>query len=497
MTKLTDSKIFGSIHEKILDSLHVGIYLCDIDGKIIYINDAYAEILCSSKNNILNKNIVDVIPKTRALKVMQSGNKEIGDFCIIGEGEAKNTTIVNRIPMSDENGTVLGMVSMCMFRNPDELKKLAEKVEQLDNKVNFYKRRIQSALSARYTLDSILGESTPLTLAKSRLVNFAKTDFPVLIQGPTGTGKELFANALHSESPRKNGPFVGINCAAVPIELFESELFGYAGGAFSGANKEGKVGLIELADNGTLFLDEIGDMPLAAQAKLLRVLEEKTVYRVGSTKAHAVDFRLVAATNRNLNDIVAQGSFREDLFYRISALPLQIPSLSERAFDIPVIARALIARMGKDDLIITPETMEALIAYDWPGNIRELRNVLIRAISVGDGRKIHFQDLPPTVTSTNRTGFKVNPGPEADADTITGTSQQPSTPASAKTIDGFGPPLTSLYAMNANAELSLIRQALEANNGNMARTAKHLNISRATLYEKCKKYRINRKNAAP
>jgi len=153
--------------------------------------------------------------------------------------------------------------------------------------------------------------------------------------------------------------------------------------------------------------------------------------------------------------------------------------------------------MGKDDLIITPETMEALIAYDWPGNIRELRNVLIRAISVGDGRKIHFQDLPPTVTSTNRTGFKVNPGPEADADTITGTSQQPSTPASAKTIDGFGPPLTSLYAMNANAELSLIRQALEANNGNMARTAKHLNISRATLYEKCKKYRINRKNAAP
>jgi len=283
----------------------------------------------------------------------------------------------------------------------------------------------------------------------------------------------------------------------VPFELFESELFGYAGGAFSGANKEGKVGLIELADNGTLFLDEIGDMPLAAQAKLLRVLEEKTVYRVGSTKAHAVDFRLVAATNRNLDDIVAQGSFREDLFYRISALPLQIPSLSERAFDIPVIARALIARMGKDDLIITPETMETLIAYDWPGNIRELRNVLIRAVSVGDGRKIHVQDLPPTLTSPNRAGWKATPGPEAAAGTTACPDQQPSTQASGKTIEGFSPPLASLHVMNANAELSLIRQALEANNGNMARTAKHLNISRATLYEKCKKYGIKRKDSAP
>jgi PAS domain S-box-containing protein len=480
MTNLNDMDI--NMHKKILDSLPVGIYLCNTKGELTYINDAYAEILGLSKDKILNRNIVDVIPKTRALKVMESGNTEIGDICVIGEGQDKKTTIVNRVPMTDQNGTVVGMVSMCMFRNPDELKSLVEKMNNLDSAVSFYKRRMQSALSPRYTLDSILGESTPLTLAKNRLVNYAKTEFPVLIQGPTGTGKELFANALHASSPRREGPFVGINCAAVPIELFESELFGYVGGAFSGASKEGKVGLIELADKGTLFLDEIGDMPMAAQAKLLRVLEEKTVYRVGSTKPHAVDFRLVAATNRDLSEIVGQGAFREDLFYRISALPLQIPSLAERAFDIPVIARAILERMGKDDMIIAPETMQALIAYDWPGNIRELRNALIRAVSVCDGYRILPQDLPPSITTAHP-----QPKPEPSG----AKSAEPSGPPEpARPSPVQAPP--SLHAMNADAEIRLILQAIEANSGNMVKTAQYLNISRATLYEKCRKHGITR-----
>ena len=472
-----------NMHKQILDSLPVGIYLCDTKGELIYINDAYAEIFGLSKDKILNRNIVDFIPKTRALKVMESGNNEIGDICVIGEGHGKKTTIVNRVPMTDQNGTVMGMISMCMFRNPDELKSLAEKVDNLDNAVSFYKRRMQSALAPRYTLDSILGESTPLILAKNRLVNYAKTEFPVLIQGPTGTGKELFANALHSSSLRKDGPFVGINCAAVPIELFESELFGYVGGAFSGASKEGKVGLIELADKGTLFLDEIGDMPMAAQAKLLRVLEEKTVYRVGSTKPHAVDFRLVAATNRDLSEIVGQGSFREDLFYRISALPLQVPSLAERAFDIPVIARAILERMGKDDMVIAPETMQALIAYEWPGNVRELRNALIRAVSVCDGHRILPQDLPPSIASAQAQSRPASAGTAASNPTAAVELAHPSPIQT--------PP--SLHAMNADAEIRLILHAIEANAGNMVRTAQYLNISRATLYEKCRKHGITRK----
>ena len=361
-------KIGGGMPErlfrKILDGLPVGIYLCDTKGEILYINDVYADILGTSKESLVHKNIVDVLPKTRALSVMRSGNEEIGDLCVIGEGAVKKTTIVNRLPMRDDEGMIVGMVSMCLFRNPNELKTLVERVEQLDSRVSFYRRRMQSALSARYTLDNILGESKPLLFAKNRLQNYAHTDFPVLIQGPTGTGKELFANALHTSSPRKDGPFVSINCAAVPIELFESELFGYVSGAFSGASKDGKVGLIELADKGSLFLDEIGDMPLAAQAKLLRVLEEKTVCRLGSSTARPVDFRLVAATNRDLLQVVEGGGFREDLYYRVGALPLQIPSLAERTSDIPVIATALLARMGKATAKISEEAMRLLMAYE-------------------------------------------------------------------------------------------------------------------------------------
>jgi transcriptional regulator with PAS, ATPase and Fis domain len=472
---------------KILDGLPVGIYLCDTKGEILYMNDVYAEILGASKDALINRNIVDVLPKTRALSVMQSGNEEIGDLCVVGEGDGKKTTIVNRLPMRDDDGMIVGMVSMCLFRNPHELKTLVERVEQLDSRVSFYRRRMQSALSARYTLDNILGESKPLQFAKSRLRNYAQTDFPVIIQGPTGTGKELFANALHASSPRRDGPFVSINCAAVPIELFESELFGYAGGAFSGASKDGKVGLIELADKGTLFLDEIGDMPLAAQAKLLRVLEEKTVYRVGSSKAHPVDFRLVAATNRDLLHIVEQGTFREDLYYRISALPLQVPSLAERATDIPVIAAALLARMGKEAVQISEDAMGMLMAYEWPGNIRELRNALVRATSVGEGQTIRVQDLPPTLLASFR--MKSDAPPAAGEQERDGAGAGNAGPAGQ-----HGSPLaaTSLHDVNAGTEKALILKAIEANHGNMVRTAKYLNISRATLYEKCRKHGIRR-----
>lgn len=472
---------------KILDGLPVGIYLCDTKGEILYMNDVYAEILGASKDSLINRNIVDVLPKTRALSVMQSGNEEIGDLCVVGEGDGKKTTIVNRLPMRDDDGMIVGMVSMCLFRNPHELKTLVERVEQLDSRVSFYRRRMQSALSARYTLDNILGESKPLQFAKNRLRNYAQTDFPVIIQGPTGTGKELFANALHASSPRKDGPFVSINCAAVPIELFESELFGYAGGAFSGASKDGKVGLIELADKGTLFLDEIGDMPLAAQAKLLRVLEEKTVYRVGSSKAHPVDFRLVAATNRDLLHIVEQGTFREDLYYRISALPLQVPSLAERATDIPVIAAALLARMGKDAVQISEDAMGMLMAYEWPGNIRELRNALVRAASVGEGQTIRVQDLPPTLLASFRM--------KSDAPSAGGGQERDGAGAgNAGPAGQHGSPLaaTSLHDVNAGTEKALILKAIEINHGNMVRTAKYLSISRATLYEKCRKYGIRR-----
>lgn len=449
-----------TLHEIILESLPLGVFLCDTSGAVLYMNRAYAEHLGATPRAVIGRNIVEFIPDTRAIKVMASGVKEIGDLCMVGQGEQRKTLVVNRIPLRGEDGQVTGMISLCLFSSPADLKALAAKIEQLDMKVSFYRRRMQSALSARFTLDSIQGESPAIAHAKTRLVNYAKTDFPVLIQGATGTGKELFANALHTLSARKDGSFVSINCAAVPLELFESELFGYAAGAFSGSSKEGKVGLIELADQGTLFLDEVGDLPLAAQVKLLRVLEEKIVHRVGSTKPHAVDFRLVTATNRDLGDFVARGSFREDLFYRINTLPLHIPSLSERGGDIPLIVRSLLARMGKADMEIAPEAMQALAGFDWPGNVRELRNTLIHAVSLCEGGILTLGDLPPAVAALGQ--------------------------------DAPRPAAGSLREANAGAELALIRQALAANSGNMLRTAKALGVSRATLYEKCRKYGLRR-----
>ncbi|HPE37695.1 MAG TPA: sigma 54-interacting transcriptional regulator, partial [Spirochaetales bacterium] len=295
---MSDSPSFDAadpVHTAILDSLPLGVYLCDTSGRVLYMNPVYAQHLGTTPQAVVGRNIVEFIPDTRAITVMRSGVRELGDLCMIGKGPQRKTLVVNRIPMHGADGQVTGMISLCLFNSPEDLKALATKIDQLDKKVTFYRRRMQSALSARYNLDSIQGESPAIVQARTRLINYAKTDFPVLIQGATGTGKELFANALHTLSSRKDGSFVSINCAAVPLELFESELFGYAAGAFSGSSKEGKVGLIELADKGTLFLDEVGDLPLAAQVKLLRVLEEKAVYRVGSTQPHDVDFRLVAA----------------------------------------------------------------------------------------------------------------------------------------------------------------------------------------------------------
>ena len=443
----------------ILDSLPMGVLFCDMDYIIRFVNKAYADLLGRRPEELLGCDITEIIPHSRARVVLRDGRAEMGELCQLGPGNAL-PVVVNRIPVRDGQGRLAGMVSQAIFNDPEELKKLSSKIDHLGHTLNQYKRRIKASLAPQYSLRSILGESAPMRRLKQQVRSYAQLDAPVLILGATGAGKELFAHALHTESPRAEGPLVSINCAAIPKELFESEVFGYVPGAFSGAHKDGKIGQIELADQGTLFLDEVGDLPLHAQVKLLRVLEEKTLSRLGSSQPRAVDFRLVAATNRDLKKMIAAGTFREDLYYRINPMTLNLPPLSERVEDIPLIVRDVLNRMGGEGVRCTESAMNALMRYPWPGNIRELRNVLIRALSLCQDNQITLTDLPSEL-------------------------RQQAVAESAGT-DG------KLQSVVKNSEAQTILLALGDHHWNVAKTARALGISRASMYEKMRKFSIKR-----
>ncbi|MBI5520403.1 MAG: sigma 54-interacting transcriptional regulator [Desulfovibrio sp.] len=448
----------------ILDTVPMGVIFCDRDCVVRYVNETYARYLGIQKKDALGRLMTDLIPDSRAGIVMQHGVPEMGEQCCIGQGKGRRTLIVNRIPVRDDAGEVVGMLSQSIFGNPAELKSLSDKIDRLDQKVSLYKTRMNTALAARYTVDSILGQSAALRGAKLHLLRYARTEAPVLLLGATGTGKELFANALHQASQRAGGPFVGINCAAIPNDLFESELFGYLPGSFTGATREGRVGKIELAHKGTLFLDEIGDLPLTAQVKLLRVLEDKLVHRLGASAPTPVDFRLVAATNRDLQAMMRDGLFREELYYRMAGLAIRIPPLKERTEDIPIIVAHQLSCMNTQVSGCSDAAMDALMRYAWPGNVRELSGVLGRAASLCQGKTIELGDLPPEI--------------------VAGAARsQPSLPPNHKAL---------LADVQSNNEQRLILAALRENGWNMARTARALGISRATLYEKTRKHGITR-----
>ena len=446
----------------ILDSLPMGVLFCDMDYISRFVNKAYADLLGRRPEELLGCDITEIIPHSRARVVLRDGRAEMGELCQLGPGNAL-PVVVNRIPVRDGQGRLAGMVSQAIFNDPEELKKLSSKIDHLGHTLNQYKRRIKASLAPQYSLRSILGESAPMRRLKQQVRSYAQLDAPVLILGATGAGKELFAHALHTESPRAEGPLVSINCAAIPKDLFESELFGYARGAFSGAHQDGKIGQIELADKGTLFLDEIGEMPPEIQAKLLRVLESRSVCRVGSVNARNVDFRLVAATNRNISAMLSAGSFREDLYYRINTFVLEIPPLCERADDILPIARYVLSRMGLEHLAFAPEAEAAMLAFSWPGNVRQLHNAVVHAATMRHGDMIQVDDFPPDTL------------PSADL------------------------PLRAVAAgdlsdIMADTEAVVIRKVLAEQGGNVSRTARTLHIARATLYEKLRKYGISRRS---
>ena len=380
------------LFELILNHVYSGIIFCDKDARVVFMNQVYADLLGTDRHPAVGRHITDFFPLSRIPKVLQTGWVELGSRCSL-----KSDTpplLVNRIPIK-RNGRTEGAIIQTIFKDYAEFKDLVASLNLLRKEVDFYKSGLGSVLSATYTFDAIIGESSQIRTVKALARKYAGTDAPVLILGPTGCGKELFAHAIHNASPRREKPFVCLNCGAIPRELIESELFGYESGAFTGASAKGKPGKIELAHGGTLYLDEIGDLPAGAQAALLRVLESKQVDKVGGVKSVQVEFRLVAATNRDLGEMIRQGRFREDLFYRLNAMTLTIPRLSERPTDIPLLARFFLRGLGREGMVFSDPAMAALQAYSWPGNIRELKNVVERAISLSEDPVIRVEHFPP------------------------------------------------------------------------------------------------------
>lgn len=455
---LNDTKHLVDFLELVLDNVYSGIIVCDIEGTVIYMNQVYAELLCVDRKDAVGKNIQSYFPSSRLTKVVKKGRAELGQKCSL---RTELPLLVNRIPLINK-GKPVGAILQTVFRDYQHFTDLLARLNLLEKEVKFYKKGLTSVLSATHSFDSIIGKSKAITEVKERTLKYADSDAPVLITGPTGTGKELFAHAVHNASARAEGPFVCVNCAAIPYELFESELFGYESGAFTGASKKGKPGKIELANGGTLYLDEIGELPLPAQAKLLRVLDNKTLDRVGGVESLKMDFRLVAATNRSLPELIEKRRFREDFFYRMNSMTVQIPPLAEREGDIPILTEHFLVAMGKARLRVSRNAMDALTGYHWPGNVRELKNVIEHAVSLAENGVIDRDHFP--------------------RDMFGGPRDLPSPPS------GF--PDSPLADEMARFEASFIREKLELYNGNMSKVSKILGISRSTLYEKCKKHGI-------
>jgi len=445
------------MYERILDSIYNGIMVTDFDGLVTHFNKPYGEFLGLNPEEQIGKHCTEVIENTRMHIVAQTGKAEINQSHRI-KGQ---NMVVQRIPIW-KDGKVIAVFGQVMFKDVKDVGKLARELSLLESKVKLYEEELINLRSTHYTFDSIIGKSRTMSILKKEALKAAANSFSVLISGESGTGKELFAQAIHHASPRRVHPFVRINCAAIPRDLLESELFGYDKGAFTGAGAQGKPGKFELARHGTVFLDEVADLPIEMQPKLLRVIEDRQFERVGGTQIIQSDFRVISATNQNLEEMLFAGRFRKDLFYRLNVIPLHIPPLRERKSDILPLAHHFLRQMAQEatlaEIKLDKGAALALTSYDWPGNVRELSNVLERAMSAIEGDTIHLCDLPFYLQRRQKNSPRPNQ--------------------------------TSIKAVQARAEKEAIRYALEETNFNKARAAKLLGIHRTLLYKKMAKHKI-------
>lgn len=470
----------------LLDSVSEGIIAIDKNAIITIFNPAAQKILGYTREEAVGRPVAEILsPHIPMLSSLETGLPYDNQEIILNTPKGRVHYITTGRPIKDRQGRTIGVVAA--LKDMSDVRQLAYSITR----------------PSMITFDDIIGLSSSLRRVIDIAKTVARSDSTILIRGESGTGKELFARAIHMESPRRNKPFVPLNCAAVPDTLLESELFGYEEGSFTGAKKGGRQGLFEYASDGTLFLDEIGEMSPHLQAKLLRVLEEGKVRRVGGREENPVNVRVIAATSRPLEEMIRKGDFREDLYYRLNVVPLYLPPLRERMEDIPLLVEHLLTKfnnkLGRNIKRIDPEALAKLLAYPWPGNVRELENVLERAVNLANGEEIRAEHLwlegerPASAATSSRPAQAKLAGGLGPGDLDIGTSwPERSNPvnlavsaAPASASGGF--PILSLKEARERLERETLKEAL-ARYGSSRRVGRALGVSHRTVLNKMKRY---------
>lgn len=447
-----------NLQDKILENMHEAVCITNNKGVVIYWNKSSEELYGVKREDIIKKPIYKVFPNPLIQKVLKNPRKITN---VYNEPFPGKTVILSAVPIFNSKNKLVAVVST--DRDITEVISLSKELMKEKNKVEFFESAYKKEIASNYNFSSIIGRSAKIieniTIAKK----VAPTSASVLVTGESGTGKEVFAKAIHKASGR-TGNFVAINCSAIPENLFESELFGYVGGTFTGSLKEGKIGKFEFANNGTLFLDEIGDMPLSMQAKLLRVLQDGMVYKIGSQKGVKVNCRIIAATNRNLPSMIKENTFREDLFYRFAVVQIELPPLRERQEDIKEFVDLFISQVCEKEGInindIDKEVYKVLTEYKWEGNIRELKNVVERMVVLSTDGEVTLKSVPIYIR-----------------DYVSNIEK-----------DTF-----YKYDLNQvvkSTEKKIIREVMALTKGNKKKAAEILNIKRSTLYYKLNQYEL-------
>lgn len=451
---------------RVLDSMYDGVIVIGPDTRILYVNPAYTRILGVRAEKILGRLLSEVEPAARILDVVRTGKPVVNEYVTI---QSLGIEVVVNITPVFKGSALQGAVSI--FRNVTDVMRLNEALERMKGLARYLQEELEKKDHLPGAFHDLVGKNPRFCKALHRAALVARTEATVLIRGESGVGKELLARAIHLSSHRKGKPFVAVNCAAVPEALLESELFGYEEGAFTGARRSGKIGKLELAHEGTLFLDEVGDMSLAMQAKLLRALQQKEIERIGGSKGIPVDIRVIAATNKDLESMIKSGSFREDLYYRLSVVPIFLPPLRERKDDLVLLANCFLdefSRQYHKNLTLSEEAVAALYQYNWPGNVRELRNAIEHGVVLCTGDTILRSHLPRHVTFSGG-GSDIVPG------------------------DLFAQGL-SLEELLKKVEKQALLQALELCGQNRTRAMRMLGLSRSTFYSKLAEHGLRGKS---
>jgi len=438
-----------------------GCALTDRDGKYIYVSENWLKLTGMDRETALSKRAWEIVPETKLGVVLKTRKPILGEVV-----EIRGVKVFTSYWPITKEEELIGVFVCVIMNGMENALNFTKKVNQLSRQLDYYKEELKQLQSAKYGIDNIIGNSLAVKKLKEQIISAARSNSTVLIEGETGSGKELIAHAIHNLSPRNKARLIRVNCSAIPSDLMESEFFGYEEGSFTGAKKGGKPGKFELAYGGSLFLDEVNQLPLTMQPKFLRVLQEQEFERVGGKDSIAIDVRIIAATNVSLEKMIEEGIFREDLFYRLNVIKILVPPLRERKEDIPLLVKSLLEKLnqklGMTITTVDDAVIDLFMSYNWPGNIRELQNVLESAMNRAWGDSLELQHLE-NLNKINKQKQMIRVLHRKDV---------------------------FLRDMKAELEHQAIVEALQKSNGNKVKAARQLGISRTVLYKKLGRYNL-------